>query len=198
MPDWLSSRMMPKSRSLSAVDRAAVGSSMTISRALRTSARVMLISQFSAVESAFDVGGQRRADADAFGDRSDVARDGRPVDNAEPRLLGQAQHDVFQHRHAGHEGQLLVDETHAEFVGDVRRADCDAPPVDDDLAAVGLGQTRKDPDQRGLARAVRPDEAMDLAGNDRQRHPSQRLRAAEGLADGFAETRGDAAGVPVM
>ena len=42
---------MLKSLSLSAGDSAAVGSSMTMSRALRTRARVMLISQFSAVES---------------------------------------------------------------------------------------------------------------------------------------------------
>ncbi len=45
--------MMANSLSLSAGDRAAVGSSMTMSRDLHTSARVMLISQFSAVESPF-------------------------------------------------------------------------------------------------------------------------------------------------
>ena len=131
----------------------------------------------------FDVGGQRRAHADSIGDRSDLARDGRPIDEAESGLLGQTQHDVFQHRHAGHERQLLVDETHPEFAGDVRGICDDAPTVDDDLAAIGLGQTRKNPDERGLACAVRPDEAVDLAGNDRQRHRSQRLRAAISLAD---------------
>ena len=45
--------MMAKSFSLSAAESEAVGSSITISRALRTSARQMLISQFSAVERPF-------------------------------------------------------------------------------------------------------------------------------------------------
>ena len=94
-----------------------------------------------------DVCGQRRADSDTLGDRVDVARDGGPVDDAELGLLRQTQHDVFQDRHAGHEGELLVDETHAEFVRQVRRVDCDALPVNDDLSAVGLRQSRKDPDQ---------------------------------------------------
>ena len=42
--------MMLNSRSASAADSAAVGSSITMSRAFNTSARAMLISQFSAVE----------------------------------------------------------------------------------------------------------------------------------------------------
>ena len=42
--------MMLNSRSASAVDNAAVGSSITMSLALSTSARVMLMSQFSAVD----------------------------------------------------------------------------------------------------------------------------------------------------
>jgi hypothetical protein len=48
-----------------------------------------------------------------------------------------------------------VDETHPKFAGDVRRIGHDAPTVDDNLAAVGLGQARENSDERGLSRAVR-------------------------------------------
>ena len=76
------------------------------------------------------------------------------------------------------------------------RADGDAPPVNDDLSAVGLRQTREDPDQGRFSCAVRPDKAVNLAGKDRQRHPSQRRAPPKALLMAFTETRGDAAGVP--
>ena len=170
--------MMANSFWHSLADSEAVGSSMTIRRALRTSARQMLISQFSAVDSPLTVGVERRGDADALGDRRDVAGDRRPVDQAEAGLLGQAEHDVLQDGHARHEGQLLVDEAHAEFVGAMRRADRRSAAVDEDLAAVGLGQAGQDLDQRRLAGAVGADQAVHLAGHDRQRNAAQRLRAA--------------------
>ena len=59
----------------------------------------------------------------------------------------------------------------------------DALAADEDLAAVGLGQAGKDPDQGGLARAVRPDQAVHLAWKDREGDAFQRLRAAVSLAD---------------
>ena len=92
-------------------------------RALRTSARQMLISQFSAVDKPLTVGVERRGDPDAPRDRRDVPRDRPPVDQAEARALRDAQHDVLEHRHAGNEGQFLMDEVHAEFGRPVWRLD---------------------------------------------------------------------------
>ena len=135
--------MIAKSRSLSLALSEAVGSSMTMSRAFRTSARQMLISQFSAVDSPFTLALSGARDADALGDRGDVARDRPPVDKAEARGLGHAEHDVLQHGHAGNEGQLLVDEAHAKRGRLMRRLDRDRPPVDLDHARHRDGPARR-------------------------------------------------------
>ena len=48
-------------------------------------------------------------------------------------------------------------------------------------AAVGSEQAEQDPDRHRLARAVRPEKAVDLAAIDLQVEPVQRARRAEGL-----------------
>ena len=177
--------MIANSRSASLAESDAVGSSMTISRALRTSARQMLISQFSAVDSPFTLGVERRGDADAAGDRRDVAGDRRASRPSRSAVVfGSAEHDVLEHGHAGHEGQFLVDEAHAErrsaWCGVVDR---DRPAVDRDRAAVGMVEAGEDADQRRLAGAVGADEAVDLAGRDVEAtRPSARATPPIGLA----------------
>ena len=130
-----------------------------------------------------DGGEQRRRDADLGCDRCDLAGDGAPVDHSEPGRLRQPEHDVLHHRHAGHEGELLVDEVHSELGGPVRGADRDRPAVGDDAAAVGLGKPREHADQRRLAGPVGPHEPVDLARTQRQRHALEGLYAAVGLGD---------------
>ena len=170
---------------------------MTMSRDLRTSARVMLISRIFGSREPLDAGAERRRHPNLGGNRQDFACDGRPVDDAEPASLGQAQHDVFQNRHARHERQLLVNEADAQFAGVMRSLRDDASAIDENFAAIGFDQARKDPDKRGLARAVGPNETMDLAGKDRQGDIFQRLRAAKGLADSIhGNEEGDIDRVP--
>ena len=64
-----------------------------------------------------------------------------------------------------HEGQLLVDEAHAELAGRAAASPIgDGLAVDRDLAAVGLDQAGQHPDQGRFAGAVGADQAMHLAG----------------------------------
>ena len=81
------SRTIAKSRSDSWTDSDAVGSSMTISRLLRTSARQIETSQRSAVESGRNLRVEGEGDADAARDRLDVADGAAPVDRAEAGAL---------------------------------------------------------------------------------------------------------------
>ena len=170
--------MMLNSRSASAADNAAVGSSITMSRALSTSARVMLMSQFSAVDRplAFASSGARTPTRAAIGATSLAIA--APIDDAEARLFRHAQHDVLEHRHARDERQLLMDEAHAELVRDMRAIGDDALAVDENVATVRLCKTRKYADESRLARAVCADEPVHFAWKNRQRDTAQRLSAA--------------------
>src|SRR3546814_15456095 len=71
---------------------------------------------------------------------------------------------------------------HADAGGDgvARRADRHRPPVDEDLAAVGLVEAVEDAHQRRLAGAVLADDAVDGSGPPRQAGVAVRMpRAAE-------------------
>ena len=116
---------------------------MTINRALRTSARQMLMSQFSAVDRPFTFA----PSGAVIPTRSAIGATSRaiaaPVDQAEARASWDAQHDVLEDGHAGNERQFLVDEVHAEFGRPMWRVDGDRPPVNLDRAGVRLQSIRR-------------------------------------------------------
>ena len=174
---------MANSRSLSLSDSEAVGSSMTISRALRTSARQMLISQFSAVDRPLTLAlsGAVTPTRSAIGATSRAMA--RQSTMPKRVALGNAEHDVLQDGHAGDEGQLLVDEVHPEIGRLVRRLDRHRPAVDLDDAGIAVDEAGEDLDQRRLAGAVGADQPVHLARQDVERDALQRLRAAEALGD---------------
>ena len=129
------------------------------------------------------VGVKRRPHADPRRDRGDVFGDRAPVDDAYPCLFRHAEHDVLEHGHAGDEGQLLMDEAHAELVCGMRGVGDEALAIDENVAVVSFSQTGKDANEGGLARAVRANEPVRLAWKDRKRDAAQRLSAAITLAD---------------
>src|SRR4029077_5816177 len=95
--------------------------------------------------------------------------------------VGQRDEQVLEHRHAVKRSRNL------EAAGDAApRALVGGQPgyffsLEDDLAGFVAQQPRDAVDQRGLARAVRADQAEALAGGDVDAHPGQRGEAAEVL-----------------
>ena len=175
---------MPSARSLrtilnrvaaSCAEREAVGSSMTIRRALRTSARQIETSPRRPVLKLATLDGQREIDAEAACRRHHLGRGPAPVDQAQARGLGQAQHDVLQGAELADEMQFLMDEAEPEDGRLVRRADRDRPAVEGDRAAVGLLDPGQDADQGRLAGTVGADQPVHLAGAEVD------LDAAQGL-----------------
>src|SRR5580765_7007275 len=88
------------------------------------------------------------------------------------------------------EGGQLGEERHLlEGAGDavaravVARQVRHVPAAQEDLAARGRLSARDDVEERALARAVRPDEADELALAHRERHAVERGETAELLAD---------------
>ena len=85
---------------------------------------------------------------------------------ARPRRLGphpQAEGHVFEDRHVAEQRVVLKDEAHAAFA---RRHVGRVLPVEQHRAAVGLLQPRDDAQQRGLARARRPQQRHQFARRD--------------------------------
>src|SRR3546814_97858 len=66
------------------------------------------------------------------------------------------QHDVLHHRHGVHQHEVLMHHADAGGDGVARRADRHRPPVDEDLAAVGLVEAVEDAHQRRLAAPFSP------------------------------------------
>ena len=89
---------------------------------------------------------------------------------AQHRAFFRAQHDVFEDGERLHQHEVLVH--HADPGGDgvVGAADIAHLAIDADLAAIGLIEPVEDRHQRGLARAVLADDAVDRARPDLQRN----------------------------
>src|SRR5258708_2193171 len=88
-------------------------------------------------------------------------------------------HDVLQHAHAPERPDDLEGAAHpcrTDFVG--APAD-DVPALQQDLALVGPDKTVQQVEQRGLAGAVRSDDAEDFAAHDLDTDVAHRLEAAE-------------------
>ena len=93
------------------------------------------------------------------------------------------------------QAQVFVDRQPLEQIGDLERAGqslvadrlrrhaLDLAAIQLDGAAVGRVEAGDEIEQRGLSRAVRPDQRVDLAGADLQARIGDRANAAEGLGD---------------
>src|SRR3546814_15506524 len=82
---------------------------------------------------------------------------------------------VLHHRHGVHQHEVLMHHADAGGDGVARRADRHRPPVDEDLAAVGLVEAVEDAHQRRLAGAVLADDAVDGSGLPRPADVAVRL-----------------------
>ena len=188
--------MMSNSRSLSAADSAAVGSSITMSRDLRTSARADVDEPVLGGRQPLDVRAERRRDADAAGDRR-RPRARSPRQSTKPKrvFFGRPSMMFSSTVMPGTKRQLLMDEAHAQLRSpDGRRSATNGLPSTRISPRVGLDEAGEDADEGRLARAVGADEAVHLAGQDRERNAFQRLRAAEGLSQ--TALADDEAGTP--
>src|SRR5690606_21384117 len=96
-----------------------------------------------------------------------------------------AEQDVVEHAHALEQGDVLEGARHAA-PGDLVRADADEGlALERDRAFLRGIEAGDRVDQRRLAGAVGPDEAVDLALLDAHRDIRQRLHAAEASTDVF-------------
>jgi hypothetical protein len=114
-----------------------------------------------------------------------VAAFGGPVDR--PGLpIGETPYEqILQDREARDQPQMLMHEAHAvlaEGPGGQRQRHID-PADGEPTAGVGRVEARQNLDQRRLARAVLPEQAVDLALPDLEHDVIECLLAAEGLAE---------------
>src|SRR5437867_3454679 len=89
----------------------------------------------------------------------------------------------IEHRHVGEQVDRLERPRDAEPRDLVRREPDDALAAEDDVAVIRCVQTRDHVEHGALARAVRPDDAQDLAFFDRDVETAQRVEPAEVLRD---------------
>src|SRR6202021_1642839 len=76
--------------------------------------------------------------------------------------------DVVEHRHGAKQREILEGAADADRRHAVRREPEDAAPIEDDVTLFRRVEAAKAVEQRGLAGAVRPDQAEQLAGADRE------------------------------
>jgi hypothetical protein len=76
-----------------------------------------------------------------------------------------------------------MQEAQTQLIGVARARNGHAPACDRDLAAVGLDDARKNPNQRAPAGAVLAHERVNLAGLDGERGVAERRRAPIGLRE---------------
>ena len=112
--------------------------------------------------------------------------------DAAQRLL--AQEDVVGHAQAGHDVRLLVDGADSELQGRARSQLAVRLAVQDDGALVRLHDAGQDLHERGLARPVLADEAVDLARSQVEADVHQGARARIRLEDVLQ--RKDRTGMP--
>ena len=91
--------------------------------------------------------------------------------------------DIVQHRKIGKQCDVLEGASDADFGDPVRRALQDAPALHQNVAGARLVEPAQAIEEGGLAGAVRPDQAEDLALMHVKGHAVQRDDAAEHDAD---------------
>src|SRR2546425_8768769 len=130
-------------------------------------------------------GGDHALDEGAGGQL--LAPGGGPPDRVEqevPAHLQQpARHEVVEHAHALEERDVLEGARHPELGHVGRRQPRAVAALEEDAALVGMVEAADDVEQRGLARAVGPDDGEDLPALDVQAHAAQREQSAKAHAD---------------
>ncbi len=145
----------------------AVGSSITISRASRASARRISTFCWSAMRSVCDAPAGAKAEADPLVELARSVQRAAPVDEPTAPSSTPEEH-VLEHGQRGHERELLVRSV-AMPASSASRGERNATgsPSTSELAVVRLDGAADDLAERRLAGAVLADERVDLAGRDR-------------------------------
>ena len=91
--------------------------------------------------------------------------------------------DIVEHRLRREQRQVLKGAADADLGDPVRRAVDDRAPLEQDVAAIGRVETADAVEQRGLAGAVRADQAEDLSRLDREGDAVKGDDAAEAKGD---------------
>src|SRR5687768_3496636 len=94
-----------------------------------------------------------------------------------------ADHHVLKRRQVGEQADVLEGARDSGLRHVVRLQPAQAAPAEGERAGVGGVDPGQHVEERGLARAVRSDQAVDLALTDREGDVLQRLHAAEALGD---------------
>src|SRR6185436_11780158 len=127
-----------------------------------------------------------RASHDAFFFLKRAAIPEDCAQDAGARLPMPADHDILDRREIGEETDVLEGARDACRGDLVRLQAVERAAVEDESAFVGRIDTGEDIEERGLAGAIRADQAEHLARRDRKGNIAQRLDAAEALADAAA------------
>jgi hypothetical protein len=115
-----------------------------------------------------------------------TAHPGQPQRVADDVAVGAAMGadpHVVAHRQVGEQRHVLEGAADADFGNAVRRALEDALALHQNIARARLIEPAETIEQRGLAGAIRPDQAEDLSLDHVERHAVQRDNAAEHDAD---------------
>ena len=106
-----------------------------------------------------------------------------PVEDAGNHGRLAAEEDVFCRREMGNQVEFLVDYADAQFLRLPRAGDLNPPSVDENFAAVFPVGPAQDFHQRGLARAVFPQQHMDFSPRQVEAHLIERHDTRECFAD---------------
>ena len=135
---------------------------------------------------ALDDGVRRKRQADLFQENAGDPLDSRPVNDPRPAAgLQLVEHDVLGDRALGDDLDLLADDVDALGQAVAVAVEAQPPALEEDFALVGLEKSGDDLDQGALARAVLPDEGVDLARFEAQADAGQGPHPREPLADSF-------------
>ena len=181
LPRARSVSTMPNSRSTSCVVSAAVGSSITITRAFVVSAFAISTSCWSAIESprASRSGSSRTPSWSKT--RGRLAPHPPAVDAAEALQRLRADEDVLGDAQVGEERRLLEDDRDPGGLRLLGVVEDRLLAVEQEAAGVGPVHAREDLDERRLAGAVLADEAVHLAGEQLDVAVLERVHGAEAL-----------------
>ncbi len=128
-----------------------------------------------------ELGGRVHAQAVALHDLAGQRVHAAPIDQQTEASRLVADEDVLGHAAFGDQVDFLVDRAHAPALRVARRGEGDRLAVEVDRALVERMKAGQHLDQRRFAGAVLADQAMYLAGAQRQRDVAQRTHHAEGL-----------------
>src|SRR5262245_22457508 len=101
-----------------------------------------------------------------------------------------ADHDILERREIGEEANVLESARNAAYRHFVRSTAGERSAVEHEGACIRRVDTGQKIEERRLAGAVRPDQAVNLATGDGEAHRRERLHAAEALGDAVRGEQG--------